>query len=99
VLCPSSPLRTGRLRRRDRPWVRLSVTLIFSTFAVISGVAQAKPIDEEPHLKLIRVLPAKVPSFAADEPAGSSTQVVGGNMAEASRTYHRGEGSTAGRSR
>ena len=108
MLHPSPSRATGCSPYADQvrsPSVVASTVIAFAALAAVSGVAhaksakakpaQTKPVHDEPHVKLIRVLPAKVPNFVADEPHGSSTQVMGTTMAEASRTYHRGTGSTA----
>ena len=95
MLRPAPAPLPGRLRHPTRLQLPSAVALTVSALAVLSSVAYAKPAKEEPQLKLIRVLPAKVPNFVAAAPQGSSSQVMGQTMAEASRTYHRGKGKTA----
>ncbi|HUI28093.1 MAG TPA: hypothetical protein VL403_18575 [Candidatus Kryptonia bacterium] len=72
-----------------------AVVIAFVVLVTAGGAAQAKSAAEAPHLKLMHILPAKVSTFVADKPQGSSSQVMGQTMAEASRTYHRGTGKTA----
>jgi hypothetical protein len=59
-----------------------------ATVVLFLGSAHAEGANQPPHLKLIRVLPAKVSGFVADEPQGSTIKVTGLNMAEASRVYY-----------